>query len=114
MFTSSFSRDASARSHCAPGLLCDDRAARLRREQLKVRIWNLRRLLQVATGGSVPEDIVAALNFVAAHSDEFERAFVAWIDLIEILVRHEERAYGSTPGRGALKAAELKEVIRYL
>src|SRR6185369_14193432 len=42
-----------------------------------------------------------------------QRAIVVWIDLVEVLIQNAERRYGATPGMGPMKAAEVKEVVRY-
>lgn len=95
---------------------CDGFVARSkdRQQRLKATIWNLRRLLREAMGEGASEELANVLNFLVAQRDRIERAFIAWIDLIDVLVRHEEQRYGSKPGRGPQKAAELKAVMRYL
>jgi hypothetical protein len=99
---------------CTPFGFCHDRASVEQQQRLKATIWNMRRLLREAMGDAVPEELAAALAFVAGHGNEFERSFVAWIDLIDVLVQYEEERYGAAPGKGGLKAAELKEVVRQL
>jgi hypothetical protein len=59
------------------------------------------------------KDLAAALDFLARHDEAIQRAIVVWIDLIEVLVQNAESRYGATPGRGPMKAAEVKEVVRY-
>jgi len=85
-----------------------------RQNRFRAEIWSLRRLLRTALGGGVEKDIVAALESLAKKRDQAERAVVVWVDLIEILVQTQEQRYGDRPGMGAIKKAEVKEVVRYL
>jgi hypothetical protein len=83
--------------------------------QLQATIWRFRQLLQEVTGGGgTDRDLMVVLSSLSLNSDRVERAFVAWVDLIEVLVQNSEQRYGSAPGRGALKADEVKEIVRYL
>lgn len=93
------------------GIPSSSRRRRLRITILEVQV---RRLLRVARSAGVDQDIVSALNALAARRHEIERAVVVWIDLIEVLVQTEERRYGPRAGLGPLKAAEVREALRYL
>lgn len=84
------------------------------REELRAKISEIRRLLRVALSAGVDQDIIGALNLIAKRRKEFERAFVVWVDLIEVLIQTQEQRYGPRAGLGALKAQEVKEVFRYL
>ena len=83
-------------------------------DELRVAVSDMRRLLRVALGSGGSEELVATINLLAEHSGEIERAVVVWVDLVEALVQSAEQAYGSRPGRGRVKAAEVEEVIRRL
>lgn len=85
-----------------------------RREELRSNIWEIRRLLHTAIEEGLDKELASVLNFLAKHSEEIQRAVVVWIDLIDVLIQNAERRYGNTPGMGQLKAAEVKEVVRYL
>lgn len=88
----------------------DEEQGRLQQE-MESEIWRLRRLLRVALGGGVEQDIVGALRWLDSHGDQIERAVVVWVDLIESLVQVQERRYGKEAGLGAIKKAEIKEVL---
>jgi hypothetical protein len=79
--------------------------------EFQAEIWNLQRLIHAALGNGVEQDIIGAFDWFAKHGDAAERAIVVWIDLVETLVQGQERRYGRQPGLGAIKKAELKEVI---
>jgi len=83
------------------------------REDVRATVWELRRNLRIALEGT-EHDVVGALNALAAHGHEVERAVVVWIELVETLVQAAERSYGRAPGRGALKAADVKAALEYL
>ncbi|HYC89911.1 MAG TPA: hypothetical protein VEO54_11920 [Thermoanaerobaculia bacterium] len=85
-----------------------------RREELRADIRAVRQLLRTAVADGLDKDLATALNFLARHGEAIRRAVIVWIDLIEVLVQDAERRYGGQPGKGALKAAEVKEVVRYL
>lgn len=84
------------------------------RQEFRTEIWKLRRLLHTALGQGVDREIIGAIGWLARNGDRIERAVVAWVDLIEVLVQAQERRYGSGPGLGRLKKDEMKEVIRAL
>jgi hypothetical protein len=83
-------------------------------EELRADIVELRQLLRIAKDEGLDKDLAAALNFLAEHSKQIQRAFVVWIDLIEVLVQDAERRYGGTRGMGKLKAAQVKGAVQYL
>jgi hypothetical protein len=85
-----------------------------RRKELRADIVELRQLLRIATEEGSDKDLAAALNFLAEHSKQIQRAFVVWMDLIEVLVQDAERRYGSAGAMGELKAAHVKGVVQYL
>lgn len=85
-----------------------------RREEFRSDIAEIRRLIRVALADGMDKDLASALDFLARHDKAIQRAFVVWIDLIEVLIQNAEQRYGATPGMGQLKAAEVKEVMRYL
>lgn len=80
-------------------------------EELRADIVELRQLLRIAKDEGLDKDLAAALNFLAEHSQQIERAFVVWMDLIEVLIQDAERRYGA--GMGELKAAHVKGVLQY-
>ncbi len=82
--------------------------------KFQAEIWNLRRLIHIVLGNGVEQDIIGAIDWFAKHGDAAERAIVVWIDLVETLVQGQERRYGKQPGLGAIKKAEVKEVMRRL
>lgn len=81
---------------------------------LRSTIWKLHQLLHDAMGDGMDRELVIFLNSLSQNSDEIQRAVIVWVDLIEALVQNTERRYGSKSGRGSIKAAEVKEVVRYL
>lgn len=83
-------------------------------KELRADIVALRQLLRIASDEGLDKDLAAAINFLAQHHQRIQRAFVVWMDLIEVLVQDAERRYGSAPGMGELKAAHVKGVVRYL
>lgn len=83
-------------------------------EHLRGTIWELRRLLRIAMADGADKELVAFLNVLGESREEIERAVVVWIDLIESLAQGAERSYGAKSGRGKLKAAEVREVLRRL
>jgi hypothetical protein len=88
-----------------------------RREELRTSFWEVRRLLRTAIGedrAGIDRDLRAFFGSISNRSDEIQGALIVWIDLIEVLVQHAEARHGATPGRGQLKATEVKEAIRYL
>lgn len=60
-----------------------------------------------------PDELLEVLDLVAHEWPWFQRAAVAWIDLIDALVHNAERRYAAR-GRGELKREEVKGVIVYL
>jgi len=74
----------------------------------------LRRLLGEALEDGMGKELANALNSLAQHSDDIQMSVIAWVELIEVLVQNAETRYGSKSGRGALKASEVKSVMRYL
>jgi hypothetical protein len=88
-----------------------------RREEFRTSFWEVRRLLRTAIGedrASIERDLRAFFGSISNRSDEIQRALIVWIDLIEVLVQRAEARHGATPGRGQLKATEVKEAIHYL
>ncbi|HEX8967759.1 MAG TPA: hypothetical protein VF937_07765 [Chloroflexota bacterium] len=77
-------------------------------------IWRLRQLLGEAMSGGTDRELIAVLNSLVTNRDSIERAIVAWVDLIEVLVQDAEQRYGSQPHRGSLKSADVRAVMRYL
>ncbi len=84
------------------------------RGHLRSKIWELRRLLGEALEDGMGKELANALNSLAQHSDDIQMSVIAWVELIEVLVQNAETRYGSKSGRGALKASEVKSVMRYL
>lgn len=85
-----------------------------RRAELRETVWEVQQLLRTALAEGLDEDLTKTLNFLARHDEEIQKAFVVWFDLIEVLVQHAEQKYGPAPGLGQVKAAEVKEIVRYL
>ncbi|MEW6729937.1 MAG: hypothetical protein AB1489_01250 [Acidobacteriota bacterium] len=85
-----------------------------RREEFRSTILEVRRLMRTAMAEGLDRDLARALNFLSKHDKTIQRAIIVWIDLIEVLIQNAEQRYGSTPGMGPLKAAEVKEMVRYL
>lgn len=83
-------------------------------ERLRSTIWDLRRLLRTAMGNGGAEEFTSLLVAVDSNREEVERSLALWFDLIESLVQGAESRYGHAPGRGGLKAAEVREVVRRL
>ena len=94
--------------------VADDGDAEDQRERLRASIWQIRQLLRVAVEEGLDQDLMRGLNRIAERREEIERAFVVWIELIEVMVQEVEQRYGSEPGRGGLKADEVKEAFRQL
>ena len=84
------------------------------RAEMRYTISNLRRLLRQAMGDPNDQQFVDIISNLAKNGEQVQRAVVVWIDLIEVLIQNTEQRYGSTSGRGRIKAAEVKEVINYL
>jgi len=72
------------------------------------------RLIDVARAQGLTDDFMNELDRLADRREEIERAIVVWIDLIDVLVQDAERRYGSSKGKGTLKATEVKETILFL
>ena len=85
-----------------------------RRTRLRAEIWNMRRLLRIAMGGGMDRDLAAVFETLARNRDEVQQAVVVWVDAIEVLIQTEEKRYGSRPGLGPTKAAEVKAVVWHL
>jgi hypothetical protein len=83
------------------------------RTELRYTIVRLRRLLRDAMGDGNDQKLAHFLNDLAENGAEIEKAIVVWVDLIEILVQNAERRYGTRSGRGSIKTAEVKQVVRY-
>jgi hypothetical protein len=83
-------------------------------ERIRVSLETLRRLLQEAVQAGFDRDVATILAWLGHNGPLIEKTVVAWIDLIELLVQHTEGRYGTGPGKGKLKAMEVKAVIRYL
>lgn len=77
-------------------------------------VWKLRRAYEDAVdadAGAVVRDFFAN----APSFEEMREAFVAWTNLLEVLVQETEIDYGTAPGRGRIKASQVKAVaIRVL
>lgn len=84
------------------------------RSRLRAQVWEIRRLLREALGGGLGPELGLALNELVARRGELERLFVVWVDLVEVLVQTEERRFGSAPGKGRLKAEEVRSVVHFL
>jgi hypothetical protein len=59
------------------------------------------------------EDVAHFLDVLARDWPDVQRAAIAWIDLVQVLVVHTETRHGS-PGSGTLKKREVKAAIAYL
>jgi hypothetical protein len=79
---------------------------------LRIEIEKMVRLLREALGDGVAEDLARALKTFVEHGDDIERAAVAGIELIAVLVQGAEHRY--TSGRGRLKKAQVTSAVRYL
>jgi hypothetical protein len=85
-----------------------------RRESIRAEVWRLEHLLRSAIGAGMVEDIAAFIRRVGQNSHNYQRAFVVWIDLIDLLVQDAERRHPDVPGLGKIKTAEVKSAMRYL
>jgi hypothetical protein len=91
-----------------------DTVSAQRPAHLRATIWRFRQLLQEAMGAGTDREITTVLRSLGQSGDQVEHAVVAWIDLIEVVVQDTERRFGSAPGRGAIKADQVKQIVRYL
>jgi len=73
--------------------------------------WRLDRAYASAANGERLADVFESFRQIAPDLEELGRTAVDWLDLVETLVQEAERTYGSAPGRGALKAAQVKAVL---
>lgn len=85
-----------------------------REVQFRIDLWRFRRLLAEAFGSLDPANINAELAWLTAETGRLQRAFVAWADLVELLVQHAETAHAGETGTGRLKKAEVEGALRLL
>ena len=88
--------------------------SRARRVFLASLIWRLRRVLRDAVGAGLDVELAEILNTLVRNRRQIERAVVAWVDLIEIIVQTLEESYGRAAGRGAIKQEQAKAILRHL
>lgn len=75
---------------------------------------HLIRLFRSAVGPDRIDEIISMLNALSTNSDRIQRAVIVWLDLLEVLIQQTERRHGAAPGRGKLKALEVKQAVKYL
>lgn len=100
---------------CARGRVTPRRAGGTeRRQRFRAEIWNMRRLLRIAMSGGMDREVVGVIGALARQRRRVQAAVIVWIDAIEVLVQTKEKRYGGRAGLGPIKAAEVKEAVRYL
>jgi hypothetical protein len=72
--------------------------------------WRLERAYADAAGEHI-EDLFADLGVVGQDFQNLGWAVVEWLNLTETLVQEAEKLYGPGPGKGKLKAAQVKAVL---
>lgn len=82
------------------------------RERLRMEIGRMLTLLREAMGNGMPEKLGEVLRSLAQNSGKIEKAIIAWVRLIEVLVQQTER--GSRGGAGELKKADVKAAMHYI
>lgn len=82
--------------------------------EVRAAIWELRRVLRLATIDGGEQQLASALRQVAQHGPEIRTAIVHGVDLVETLVQAAERGHGRGSGQGRLKAAEVKSALQHL
>jgi hypothetical protein len=86
----------------------------VRRPDMLDEFPHLVRLFRSAVGPGRIDELISLLNALSKNSDRIQRAVIVWLDLLEVLVQQTERRHGAAPGRGKLKAAEVKQAMKYL
>lgn len=81
-------------------------------EGFRADIWYLRSLFRSAVGSGLAEELIDILNDFSQNSQRYQRAFIVWVDLIEVLVQDTERRLGSQPGMGQIKSLEVKKALK--
>lgn len=64
--------------------------------------------------GAKGSELISILNALTTNRDQLQRAVIAWLDLIEVLVQTSEAKYGTTPGMGKIKTEDVKRTLIYL
>ncbi len=77
-------------------------------------VWQLQRAYETAAGASFAEEVVRELRRLIPDPEEAKRAFVAWANLLELLIQEAEREHGRERGRGPQKADQVKAVLIHL
>jgi hypothetical protein len=82
--------------------------------RLLADVQSVANLLRKAKGSGLEDELFKLLQALTENRDQVERAFVVWVDLLEVLVQQTEVQFGPQKGAGALKAEEVKATIWYL
>lgn len=75
---------------------------------------HLIRLFRSAVGPGRVNEFISLLNAISNNGQRIQRAVIVWLDLLEVLVQQTEGRHGTEPGRGKLKALEVKQAVKYL
>jgi hypothetical protein len=86
--------------------LDEEEQARLRRT-----VWRLERDYAKASQGASLDDLVGGVTRAVQDGRE---ALLAWLDLLEDIVQLAEQRFGTRPGNGPFKAAQVNAAIRRL
>jgi hypothetical protein len=77
-------------------------------------VANLVHLFHSAVGREQSRTLISLLNSISQNGPQIQRAFIAWLDLVEVLVQEAENDYQVSPGKGKLKKEQVKSALRYL
>lgn len=83
-------------------------------QHFRLLIWKVRHTFQNFAEGGADAELFVIFKSLAAHRNQVQRAIVVWTDLLEILVQKAEERHDTAPGKGQLKAAEVKASVQYL
>lgn len=84
------------------------------RKHAQALVWQLRRAYEAFAGYGFADQFAQFINRIAPAAGQIEKALIAWVNLIEVLVQEAEREYGSAVGRGPQKAELVKAALLHL
>lgn len=91
----------------------DGIAGTRRKEEIRRSLWRLRRAYSVAGGGRALAELGELLGQLKPKAGGLEKALIAWIDAVELLVQQAERLRPG-PGRGERKKRQVKAALVHL
>lgn len=84
-----------------------------RKQEIRRSLWRLRRAYSVAGGGRALAELGELLGELKPKAGGLERALIAWIDAVELLVQEAERLRPG-PGQGERKKRHVKAALVHL